>query len=1155
MPAFLTNTSSDCCCPEMRCCAPQTVVATPGGWAGTSMSIWVQRIYGESAPAPLPQGYADLYIGPRSCAYEMNALGCQVEYELVWDGTKMVVSGDSIYLGCYDIVWPAIAFPQMIPFTDYQFENCPPGQTAASGLEGQVYVTGFNADAAFAAKCTEPETELLCEAPPGGVDSIVYGPAGGHSQHPGRRTWLNDYNSSYVCHRIKGDMRPEFVATVNRSTPATQADIEARIVFDVYCRRNWEFSVACNDYIVPSLSCAVSDDPPENPPAGSWFCIDYRCGPRFPDASTGSVTICEQHKCTAQDGTVWPHLIPISLTQNYTATLKLELVPGANWTPGANYGLVGPDTYQAAKGAQAVWWRVGGVEIIAKGTGYEVGESFEVDFDPFWIQQLTGREINVGFPDFDAGCASPLVWRDKYGEPPAVDGLGVKRYFQRLRVMKVDDDGGIEELEIVPWFQDPEFVPGSCSPITNQAAKTKHYPGYMRVICHPNSVDIGGTGYEIGDSITFTPLSPAVETHAPAVATVVDVDDDGAVLDWRVNGSDIYYYGYGAGNQNCYLLSADERGAYRWPDKTDLCYLHWEGVGVPVRQTDLVAAAGFFVNTGGLTQTSVTVSRVPCRTAISVVVDSYRYQQLGFLSEADSPEGAQQYRLLKKYPPYPKCPGGGAQIFPILGDDGGNESAIGGPLVGGEVKSGGGYYAFADVEHVAPTLPTAIPDIEDGSGAMIGAFTFGEVLNFPQPDYADGEKREPPARRFAYFPVTAASIANGGAGYLVGQEFDVAPVAGVQWSHPWRNSGGDNPDRVANGAWYQAQNLTASGHVPIETTVNGVVTIDENFNHQPSLCRLRVSEVDEDGAITELEVLHGGLMFRPTWSSGVRHPDVYVVVGSDTGDGAKATVAINTTRTSPTFGEVTGCTIVSIPVEDRADPLHSTPGNPVAFPLGGRDYANPASGMMWELQNMQIGSTFGGAPASLLSYVPWHGWVYDAYHEENSTHDLIQGSHPPFHRRAEHCTLAECYHPLLNKTYPMYRLWTGMAVNGPYGQGGAPGPAGTPALVESTNLCDAGQGINSLSPLPSGGQFVNGNPKGAYGLYRLKGKVSTVYAPGPEGVECDTFNYEQWRQPFNGPTAQVGDYVVIEHGYTVSLSAVIPVYPNCPDHDDGRVLP
>lgn len=1148
MPAFLTNNTSQCCCPEMRCCAPETVVATMSGWDGTNIPQWVGRNW--YAVHPLQKGYVDITILPLPIAYETGTIGCFNYYATEWDGDKNVIRPDSLYLSDVGTVWPSIAFPQHQPFThEPGYFACPPGE------DGQYYASGF------APADPDPRCVLyndFCENPGAGVGSIVYGPSTGMGS---QRTFLNDYNEPYICHRLTGDMRPEFIATVERTDEATDDDIDARIVFDVFCRRNWVIDdVTCGGAIIQSLSCAVSDDPPENPPEGSWYCIDYRCGPRLPAYADGG-DICTQYRCTAHEGTVWPHLIAIPPEENFTANLRLILVPDKLYS-NTEYG------YQAAKSQKPISWRVGAVKILNKGSGYEVGQSFKVDFDPFWMSTLSGGEIMLTFPDTDGACLNfPITWRDKYGAGPEITN-GVKRYYQALRVMAVDEDGGIEELEIVPWFRDPEFVPGACFVPVSANNRTPNYPSYARVICHPNSVDIGGTGYSINDAIHFTPVSPGVEIYANAIARVVDVDDDGAVLDWEINGSDIWRYGFGMGNMYCYLMTPDERGAYRWADKRDLCYLHWFGTGVPVRQvSQYVVAQGVisWANTGGLTQLMITVKRVPCRTTISVVVGPYKYESRSFEVSADSEEASQTAKLLKKYRPYPKCMGGGAQITPVIGEDGGNESAIGGPLVGGQVRSGGDYYAFVDKRHVAPILPSAVPDIGDGSGAVINQFALVEVLGFPRPDYANGELHEPAADRFSYWRVTDATIAAGGSGYEIGQEFEVKPEGGRQYANAWRTTGGDDPDANPNGAWYEGQNLNEDGHVPLELVINGTSVIQEDFEFRPGTCRILITDVDENGAITELQVLHGGLMYRTVWADGVRHPDVSVYTGSDTGTGARATVVVDTDKESETFGEVTSCAIVQIPIGEAQDPLHSTPGNPVAIPLGGRDYANPPSGFMWEMENIEGGGQFGVAAASFLSYIQWHNWVYDPYHPENSTHDLIEGTLPPFYRRANHCTLDECYHSLLNRSYPMFRIWNGLALNRSPITSGLGDPSNTDDLVDATRLdCFSDAPVmNTYAPLPAGGRFAAGKPKGPYGLFRVKNKISAVYLDPPEGVECDPAqNIDLWLQRiidqpgYNGPpTASVGDYVVVEHGYSISLAATIPVHPNCPDRDDGRTSP
>jgi hypothetical protein len=263
---------------------------------------------------------------------------------------------------------------------------------------------------------------------------------------------------------------------------------------------------------------------------------------------------------------------------------------------------------------------------------------------------------------------------------------------------------------------------------------------------------------------------------------------------------------------------------------------------------------------------------------------------------------------------------------------------------------------------------------------------------------------------------------------------------------------------------------------------------------------------------------------------------------------------VDANKTSSKFGEVVSCQIQAIPVEEQQDPLHSTPENPVPYPLGGRDYANPKSGLMWELGNITISANSVGG-ATMMSYINWHGWVYDHYHPSNSTHDLIEGSVPPFYRRAQHCTLDECYHSLLGRSYPLFRIWNGTAVNGPY-----PGGNDTYNRLYQYRGCANPPGPNTHSPIPESSFYVlPGKPKVPYGIFRKKGKRSDVFMPGPEGEECNENNVYEWnyrwgeKPGYQGlPVALVEDWTVIEWGYSVALSASIPVYPNCPDQDDGR---
>jgi hypothetical protein len=1127
VPGFLTNNKNQCCCPEMRCCTPETVVATCSGFSGSLTNRWVMMV----GPGVFPIDYvlADLDIGKHGCAFEMGSdPGCVPFTETEWnpDEERVEFTAESIYPQCMaaQIVWPSVAFPQNNVVIDV------PGPLAGSCAGGQgVYFDGWAEDAAVGEKCAA--AALLCTKPSG---ALAYGPAANARVHQ------EDLNAPYICHRYDVYLRPEFNATVERSTPALDTDIDARLQFDVYCRRTWQFNAPCNSDIILNLSCAVSDAPPAEPPEGEFYCIDYRCGPRMPDVFEGG-GLCTQHRCTAHEGTVWPHLYAYSQDENYTATIKLSLTPDNYYIASEGY------SYQGSKAGKPMSWIVTGAEATSPGEGYEVGQFFVVDFDAAWMAVLNGGEVNLSLPTNEPECGFPVDWEDQYGYEAQEDAFGTKFYYQRLRVEEVDENGGIVALSIVPWYMTPEFRKGACGvEITNRANKTKFYPAYTRIICHPNSVDIGGTGYQIGNSITFTPLGPFVETEVAAIAVVSDVDDDGAVLDWEIKGSDIWRYGFGGGNPACNIFGQpDERGAYKWVGKY-LCDLRWHGVGAPVRAAagygDGFAAIETWLNTGRLTEVDVSIARVPCRTSINVVVLPYPFATIAFLAAADDPEASLFDRMLKLCPPYPKCVAGGAQITPVIGADGANESAIGGPLAGGIVKSGGAYYAFVDKSHMAPILPKDVPDIDGGSGAVIAEFEFDVVSNFPAPGYAAGQAYEPSASRFAYYPVIGATIEDGGTGYEVGQEFDVSPVNGAQYVRAWGMGGGDDPGTHPNGGWYAGELARVDEDGYVVRSGGAVLS---------SVARLRVAAVDGVGGITSLEVVSGGMMFRAVWSDGARHPNLHVYVGSDTGSGAAATVTIEDDKTEPNFGEVTSCTIVAIPVEQAVDPLHSTIEEPVPWPLGGRDYANPESGMMWEMNDISIGGGLVGS-ATMLCKIDWHNFLYNAYHPDDSTHEKVEGAFPPFHRRAEACTLDECYHSLLNRSYPLYRAW---------GNGGGFNPITTG--LDTQNIIDqfwegcSDDGPNSYSPIPSGGRVMGGTPSNPYGVFIPKGKMTEIYLPNiideidPASSICGR---KIAAQPgYDGPpTAEPGDYTVVEWGFEVTLSAVIPEYPLCTSHQDGR---
>jgi len=676
-------------------------------------------------------------------------------------------------------------------------------------------------------------------------------------------------------------------------------------------------------------------------------------------------------------------------------------------------------------------------------------------------------------------------------------------------VSGVDENGSITAVELVPWYRTPEFKPGQCvDEITQRSKKTKFWATYNRVLCHPRSVDIPGEGYSVGNSIEWYCTDPNCETYEPAVAYVTDVDDKGGVLDWRIRGSDICMYGYGG--YSCGMRrttrtpgptaaadeypQADDRGSYKFDGKR-LCELRWTGTGNPVRaagRVQMLSQQDYLKNVGTLTSVDLNITRSPCRTGLNVYVMPYRYESLAFLSLLEDTNPGIQNQLLKWFPPYPRCEGGGAVLSVTCGDSNDPLECFGGPIVGGDVVEPGVGYAFADKRHVHPVLDKNVPSISGengtGSGAVISSFDFSSVMGFPAVGYATGEAYQPASDRFAYYPVSGATIDSSlrGSGYEVGMEFDVKPVDGVEFTDAWSAEGGDNPDISTNGNWY-------GGRFASQLTEDGMMSPEFDGENNPQFgtetrnpwCRLRVSGVDTNGGITDLEVIHGGMMFKPEWSQGFKHPSVATLVLSDTGHNATFDVSVDDNINSAGFGGVNG----------------------VAISNGGVGYANPEGGWMWELLDVNVGPEVFSAPASLMAHINWSGWLNDPFDSENSSGILVQGDHPPVVPRRAACCIGECYHPLLNRTYALHRVWNMNPLQG----------------NESTD--------NVWNDYGNGASLVDGWPPYDYGIYRNK------------NAEVDSY----WG------TYPHSSYTIVEWGMTLTLSAEATT--PCPDHSNGRTAP
>ena len=1324
MPAFLSDNHNSCCCDEMRCCPPRAISVTVAGWSGVAVGGWVRT----------DRCLGDLDVGKHTAMYPATG---ESTYGLDEDGAYDCSSIDTS-------IWPASVFPQKMPVSDRS------GPCAFACGAFVRYASGWidydgGGSGTYIGRCSE--IPKCCQVPSSGA--LRYGYS---SPAIFGRTSLDDHNGTYVCHRSYVGMRPEMKAVARRTGGRTGKD--AVLSFDVYCRRRWGVVAGCNDEIIKELVCNVTDnDAAPEDPNGKWYCIDYRCGPRS-EPPLGVIT-CEQYQCTATShpGIVLPHLFPYHQSGNQSAKLKLNLEVLEHFVPELYQ-------YQGAKAAKPKSWIVESASVLNAGRGYTVGEYFTVSFDEKWMTTLQDYrgESFYALPAYDWECGIfKLEWQDEDGLEPVKDETGEDAWWpQRLKITEVDESGGIVSLKVLPWTATPEFKAGSCiDQIADRSKKTQFYPSFARVLCHPNSVDIGGSGYAVGDLIDFVPVSTGVVTHKAAKGEVIDVDDDGAILDWEIKGSDIWRYQMSAPDDAVAFATAsgyrfaqcpqyasydpaeDERGAYKWDSKVALCELQWDGVGVPVRSAGFPLPGtignwlGMEMMIGGcsLTAMGVNIQRVPCRTSISVSAFPYKYETDAFQSSADpdDPEDMSlRDSLLNKFRPYPECNGGGCQITPVI-SNGANESLIGGSLSGAVVASPGRYYAFIDKTHIQPVLPLqigslkgakAVAEIYNGSvtavnvseigygyqssspptvtfsappvptatgvavvgsdgkvtsvaiedrgggyakswfvvitfssagsegttatgiaqtdesgaissvsisdggsgysqsnpptvtfptprdlpvtatgtatveldgrvrsitvtnagsgykepptvtisgpttegyGAKLKSFSFSTVANFPAVGFSRGEPHEASAMRFAYFPVDGVSLdtENRGTGYKVGDSFVIRPEGGSPYTDAW-GEGADDPEQCPNGGWYDGEfssEMHSDGRLSTPFT-DGSNPQRGSESREP-FCILRVADVDSDGGIKELLIMTGGMMFKSIFTSGVRHPDVFVTVGSDTGEGANAEIDIATNKASDNFGKVTACRIVR---PAGVDPLHA----PLAYPIGGRDYANPPSGYMWELRLAAHDTSMLAGPHPNEGF-PYHGDLYNHFHPEKSEYNLVSGSHPPYVRRAERCTLEECYHSLLNgKTYKLYRRWSGAAID-----------FGSQAFVAESG-CDQSE-PNSYRPFPSSKYDSGTPPSGAYALYRKKGPWDDKSDPeavrkprqmtGNPAIDdpmgqggCNENNFYQWNQPYDHyPNRE--DFVVVEYGFTAVVqvssgnTGSLRLGTGCEfDHDDGRTV-
>lgn len=626
---------------------------------------------------------------------------------------------------------------------------------------------------------------VLCDKPTS--SNIIYGPSSYRYTQPdagkGPQIYDGDHNGTYVCHKTVNSFRPELQPYIQRQISLNRPEAEedrARLLFEVECRRKM-FYTSCGcalgenmDQLIQGFDCDYKYPEPTDTdinnlevPTSKIYCVDYPCdkqgrslptyinqsfyrevtgGCTDPDADDG---FCGKFECQASAGSAYPDLM---LYQYISESgdggyIDFETVPE-----------VYENGYPTA-------WGVNNFTITGKGSGYMIGDTFLVDFDGRYIRRLLLPDgtyiwrggqtypkspVHISLDQIEFFCEgsssniSPIEEKYNSIEPSNLIGFPFEEDpaflfsfswphpVQTIRVTEVGVSGQIEAVERVPWYKETEYD-ALCNIVTGND-RTPIYPLYARQLCHPQTVQHKGKGYSVGDTIVWMPVDGGQDVRVwkdqYAIAYVVDVDDEGGVLDWFISGG-IYnlnesifqrFYGsyedgapllgylYNRGDlfypSPCYGSSTptfdtglygpnyDKRGYYYY-NGTNLCSLEWTGVGLPVRarsarNTDLNSevSVGFLAdpnvnwncptaiidyNSGYLTSLRLSISRVVAETTAGVSVNKYRYipevyAKILIFYLFDPEADGDIFRAIVDFSPFPECVGGGAEIIPVVYD-------------------------------------------------------------------------------------------------------------------------------------------------------------------------------------------------------------------------------------------------------------------------------------------------------------------------------------------------------------------------------------------------------------------------------------------------------------------------------------------------------
>lgn len=998
-----------CCCVAIKCCIGETITVTVEGYKGTVVG-YLQSIGGGTIFKPpllsLSYEYSaneNPWVGPLGCGLGASCGDIIHRQPQAYDGKFVLgwptspcakvtyeeigVGGEFNTMQCRATAGERTGELQCFPPFDPLSEVDTPVSVIPYGLVCETW-------------------PYLCEKPPFDEETLACPsiliaemsvPKLAKLRRGGGIRFEEDYNQTYVLRRPTARRKPQIIAEITRSNPRKSTDTDASLLYEVERHRN--HNVVLGDPGVPYLGLAevwsVRGFSQEE-----FYVVDYRCHHRNIPNPVGDYT------CNSDIGVAKPHLVATSRQSNDSAELRVFSRPN-KFAPDKHTRSPADATDGGEQYPFPISWIISGVEIVSPGSEYKVGDTFRVFFRE---DALGGKSIRQYAQEAEGGGLQPYINEDDLN----------------LTVSAVDENGGITALTLPQNTETPvEF---------------------FRLLCHARSVLHGGSGYAVGDVITFRAVGFEVIEEETATAVVSDVDENGAILDWYIKGSDQWmnYWPTVTGDVvrefpainvegQCNLcqcvpgIEPDERGRYMWT-APDACGLSWTGAYALRAAGGTQAAPNC---TPFIQGHAVAIEPLSAQTVVQALSFFNPYTH-DIFNPPDLFRDNALYRpgIMKLFPPFPPFAGSGltAEVG-IL--EGGNESVIGGSVESINILDGGTGYAFEELAHVPPTLspiPAGFEYMAEEESTPLFSFQFSPIHGYPLPDLQYPDPRpNPPSEfypvsptRYGYFTVAQVNIEHGGSGFEVGYRFYFYPEGAVPNSL--------DPDECPNGTYYSGNygKIDESGYLSLAASP------------QDGFLVIEVTEVDEEtGEVTGIEIVDHGLFYKVHRTGNwVQHPLLYTKISSTTGYGAMCEPTVEETSA----GEITAITLIEPPEWTIDDPRHPNQ----KMPVGGRDYLDTESGLAYRLNfDTGMGSMLAGNYFGLDPWEPdWARW------------QVIDGTLPPYLPMSDRIATDDCFQSLFGRPHTLFSMWTGGF------RGTAPGssPDQFPYFHQPGSLCHYEQG-------------------------------------------------------------------------------------------------